>query len=365
MAKKILFILPHSIRKGPSQRYRVGLFLPELDSRGIQYKLAEFFDEASTKILYEPGHMLQKIWIMIKGYLKRFYTVLFQAWRYDYVFVQRGASPVGPPIFEWLLAKVLRKKIIYDFDDAIWMQNNDAMKMANVSRQSVIAGWFKAFWKVKYICKWSYKVVGGNDFLCDYARQYNKNTLRIPTCVDTGRYHNKQKVHHDGDLVIGWTGSHTTLLYLDEIKDVLIELQKELDFSFLVICNKPPEWTMDKLLFVKWSSETEVEDLLKMDIGIMPLKETKWTLGKCGFKLIQYMSLGIPSVASPAGVNREIIDHEKNGFICNSPEEWKSAFRKLLADRDLRQQMGEAGRKKIVDHYSIRSQAEAFAGLFS
>lgn len=357
MAIKVLFILPHSIRKGPSQRYRVGLFLPELDNRGIQYKLAEFFSEESEKVLYEPGHMIQKLWITIKGYLKRFYTITFTSWKFDFVFIQRGSAPVGPPVFEWILTKLLGKKIIYDFDDAIWIPNT--------SRENKIAGWFKAFWKVKYICKWSYKVVGGNDFLCDYARKYNRNVIKIPTCVDTGRHHTFQKMHDNKDLVIGWTGSHTTLVYLDEVKDVLQKMQKEFDFSFLVICNKPPAWQMNKLIFIPWSDKTEVEDLLKMDIGIMPLKENQWTEGKCGFKLIQYMSLGIPAAASPAGVNKIIIEEGVNGFLCHSSDDWENALRKLLTDSSLRQKKGEAGRKKIIGQYSIQSQAEKFVGLFS
>lgn len=356
MSLKVLFILPHSIRIGPSQRYRVGLFLPELESKGIQYKLAEFYSEESEKILYEPGHMMAKIMVVLKGYLQRFYTVVFTAWQYNYVFIQRGSAPLGPPVFEWILTKLLRKKVIYDFDDAIWIPNT--------SRENRIAGWFKAFWKVKYICKWSYKVVGGNDFLCDYARQYNRNVIRIPTCVDTHRHHTIQKAHVNDDLVIGWTGSHTTLVYLDEVKDILIELQQEFNFSFVVICNKPPSWQMHKLVFVPWRGDTEVEDLLRMDIGIMPLKENAWTEGKCGFKLIQYMSLGIPAVASPAGVNKVIIDQGINGFLCTNAQEWKEAFRALLGDARLRQKMGEAGRKKMIEQYSIRSQSEKFVGLF-
>jgi glycosyltransferase involved in cell wall biosynthesis len=223
----------------------------------------------------------------------------------------------------------------------------------------------KAFWKVKYNCRWAYKVVGGNKYLCDYARRFNKNVVLIPTCVDTVARHNQLKETQNGKLTIGWTGSHSTLHYLDDIIPVIKQLQDEFDFNFLVIANRAPELPLRDWTFVPWQEKTEVADLLKLDIGIMPLKHDSWSEGKCGFKLIQYLALGIPAVASPVGVNPQIIDGGRNGFLCITPDEWYQALKHLLLDRDLRKDLGGHGRKKMMDQYSVQSQEQRFLGLFN
>ncbi|MGN6476136.1 MAG: glycosyltransferase [Flavipsychrobacter sp.] len=189
--------------------------------------------------------------------------------------------------------------------------------------------------------------------------------VRIPTCVDMQRGHNAKKDHDGHKVIVGWTGSHTTMFYLDIIKDALKELQQEVDFTFLVISNKKPELDLEDWQFIKWTEATEVEDLLKMDIGVMPMLENKWSEGKCGFKLIQYLSLGIPGVASPSGVNKIIIEHGVNGYLCSNAEDWKRYLKILIQDTLLRKQMGKEGYNKMLAEYSIQSQKEQFLNLFS
>lgn len=356
MATKILFIVPYPVKHAPSQRFRVELFEPFLKEAEFQYNIAPFIDEETWDILYKGGSAFQKAIGIIKGYLKRWKTVLVDAPFYDYIFIHREAAPLGPPIFEWLMAKVLRKKIIYDFDDAIWIPNT--------TKENNLVAWFKAFWKVKLICKLSYKVVGGNDFLCNYARQFNAQTILIPTCVDVVNGHNQYKTPKEKNIVVGWTGSHSTLIYLEEVISVIEQLNKEFDFTFAVIANKNPELNLPNFQFIPWKEETEVFDLLSFDIGIMPLTPDKWSEGKCGFKLIQYLALGIPAVASPVGVNKEIIQEGVNGFLVNSKEEWYEALKKLLTNFQLRKQMSDAGRNSITSKYSVQAHQESFLNLF-
>ncbi len=275
----------------------------------------------------------------------------------DYVFIHREAAPLGPPVLEWLLAKVFRKKIIYEYDDAIWIPGGEKM--------SFIKKWLKATWKIKYIIKWSYKVAGGNEFLCNYARQYNSSVFFIPTVVDTEHGHFKQRDQHSSNkIVVGWTGTHTTLHNLEVIDGVIPELKKEIDFDVLIISNKAPNWDFD-FIYKEWELETEQDDLLKMHIGIMPLKQGPWFEGKCGFKLIQYQACGIPAVASPVGVNALITLHNKTGFIANSKEEWKIYLKKLITDASLRASMGKEGREHIEKNYSLDSLLPGFISLFS
>ncbi|HRO41801.1 MAG TPA: glycosyltransferase [Flavipsychrobacter sp.] len=356
MAKSVLFLVPYPLKVAPSQRFRVELYEPVLQEHNVRYEIASFMDDATWNIIFKPGNTFKKIAGIAKGYLRRI-GHLFKATQYDYVFIHREVAPLGPPIFEWIIAKVLHKKIIYDFDDAIWI--------SNISTANKFASWLKAFWKVKYICKWAHVVTGGNEYLNNYARQHNaRQTIILPTCVDVERKHNKVKIHGNHKPVIGWTGSHSTLFYLDEIVPLLKKLQEENNFTFLVIADKKPEIDLRDWQFIKWNEATEGSDLLKMDIGIMPLKSDAWSEGKCGFKLIQYLSCGIPAIADPIGVNKVIIDNEKNGFICSTKEEWKEKLQLLITDPALRKELGEKGREKIKKEYSIQSQAQKFLALF-
>ena len=352
----IHFWVPYPTGVAPSQRFRVELFLPGLKKEGFSFRLLTFLDKNAWDVLYKQGNRLLKAWGTIKGFFRRI-NHLFLSSKADFVFIHREATPIGPPVFEWLLAKVFRKKIIHEYDDAIWIPGGEKI--------SLIKKWVKATWKIKYIIKWSYKVAAGNNFLCEYARPYNSSVFMVPTVVDTEHGHYKQRDQHEGDkIVVGWTGTHTTLHNLEVIEGVIPELKKEIDFDFLVISNKPPEWDFD-FIYKQWELESELQDLLKMHIGIMPLKEGPWFEGKCGFKLIQYHACGIPAIASPVGVNALITLHNKTGFIAKDKNEWKEYLRKLISDTSLRATMGKMGREHIEKNYSLNSLLTFFISLFS
>ena len=165
-------------------------------------------------------------------------------------------------------------------------------------------------------------------------------------------------------LRIGWTGSHSTNQYLPILESVLEKLSEEFDYEFIVISNQPPPLKLSNLRFIPWKKESEVGDLNQFDIGVMPLVDSEWERGKCGFKLIQYLALGIPAVCSPVAVNTEIIHHGENGFHASNEAEWYEGIKSLLQDKALRKRFGENGRKKILDHYSVKSQEEKFINLF-
>ena len=352
--KKILFFVPYPLHVAPSQRFRVEQYFPLLDHASIPYKVSSFLDEETYRLLYNNASPLTKAWGVLKGFVRRIRNVFFDVHGYDFVFVHREASPVGPPIFEWIISRVWGKKIVYDFDDAIWIPDS----------QNKLLNWVKATWKIRKICSWSYKVAGGNDFLCRYASQFNKKVVLLPTCVDTVKRHNRIKDQHTGNVVIGWTGSHSTLRFLDPLVPLLKKLVDENGAEFLVICNQAPAFSFPGLRFIRWSEETEVDDLLQVNIGIMPLQDDAWSEGKCGFKLIQYLALGIPALASPVGVNRDIIEEGVNGYLCSNDEEWESALLLLMNHPEKRQEMGMAGREKIKSSYSTQANADVFLSLF-
>ncbi|MFC7667349.1 hypothetical protein ACFQT0_07940 [Hymenobacter humi] len=230
---RILFITPYPAGRAPSQRFRFEQYLPALTANGHKYQEEAFLSEETWAILYKPGHSLSKALGILGGMLRRT-ALLARVSAFDFVFVHREAAPVGPPVFEWLLAKVLRKKIIYDFDDAIWLPNT--------SENNKIAAGVKWHHKVASVCSWAYKNSCGNSYLAAYARQFNPNTVVNPTTIDTVHLHNQVRDQaRPGRLVIGWTGTHSTLKYLEQIVPVLARLEAEgLDFEFRVISNQPP-----------------------------------------------------------------------------------------------------------------------------
>jgi glycosyltransferase involved in cell wall biosynthesis len=263
---------------------------------------------------------------------------------------------MGPPIFEWIIAKVLRKKYIYDFDDAIWMPN--------YSQQHARFHRMKAYWKIKHIIKWSHKVSAGNAFLVAYARNYCNNVVLIPTTIDTEHLHISPNKSASSEIVIGWTGSHSTLPYLTVLLPVLNLLSKKYTFTFRVISNEEPNFELKNLSFIKWNKESEIEDLATFSIGVMPLTNDAWSEGKCGFKALQYMALSIPTILSPVGVNVEIVQDKVNGLFADSQSEWYTQLELLINDETIRKQIGAKGRKTVVKAYSVLSQKENYLKLF-
>jgi len=304
--------------------------------------------------LYKDGPQLTKFYFLILGFVRRM-ALLISVHDKDFVFIHREATPVGPPFIEFIIARIFRKKIIYDFDDAIWLPNT--------SSQNKLVAKFRWQGKVRHICSWSWKVSCGNDFLADFAKKYNASVVVNPTTIDT-QYHIPQK-HSNKKLVIGWTGTHSTSKYLRTIAVALDKLAEKHDFVLHIISNQKPVFDLGTYTFVKWSRDNEIEKLNKFDIGIMPLQDSIWEQGKCGFKALQYMALEIPAIASNVGVNRRIIDHCINGYLCKTEEDWMKYLSLLIESGALRKKVGIEGRKKVLRHYSLESNKDLFLSLFT
>lgn len=354
--KRILFIVPYPHSKAPSQRFRFEQYEVFLKKQGFELHYASFLDDNAWNILYQEGKVVSKSLAIFRSYFSRF-TLLFQLKKYDHIFIHREMAPLGPPIFEYLVANVWKRKYIFDFDDAIWLPN---FSSANSNFE-----WLKMYSKANKIMKWADNVTAGNDYLAAHASKYNSNVQVIPTTIDTENYHTVLSNHSTSPVVIGWTGSHSTMRYLDLIVPILQELEQDFQFVFRVISDKEPDFELKSLEFIRWNKTTEIEDLSKIHIGIMPLTEDQWSEGKCGFKGLQYMSLGIASVMSPVGVNKKIIQHGKNGYLVETPEEWKAILTELLQNKEQRQAIGRAGRDRVVEAYSVMSQKENYRNLFT
>ncbi len=357
---KILFILPYPIYEAPSQRFRFEQYFSLLEKEGHQFETHSFLSLKDWKLFFKKGQSVKKMLTLIRGYLKRI-EALFSATKFDFIFIHREATPLGPPVVEWILAKVLHKKIIYDFDDAIWLTDR--------KDESGILRLLKWRSKVKSICRWSYKVSCGNGYLQGYALQFNPKSIINPTTIDCENMHTVAGIYpttNSEKVIIGWTGSHSTLKYLESLEPVLKKIEVTFDqVNFLVIADQPPSLNLQRLDFIPWKVSSEIEDLSKIDIGIMPLPDDEWAKGKCGFKALQYMALEIPTLASPVGVNQQIIDPGVSGFLCSTQEDWLEAIGLLIQNKELRKSIGKNGRRKVMESYSVLSNSANFLSLFS
>ena len=353
-SKKLHIIAPYPKGEAPSQRFRFEQYLTFLEERDFEIRYHSFHTQKSWKRLYKKGLFIQKFLDLNYNFLRR-WILLFRLVGAKHIFMHREMTHLGPPVFEWVLVKIMHRKYLYDFDDAIWIPNYSS---ANARFQKL-----KCYWKVPYLIKWASKVSAGNDFLAAYARQFNSQVEVIPTTIDTENQHTKLVEHKNKPLVIGWTGTHSTMHYLDFVVPILRKLESEFDFRFKVISNKKPNYQLKSLVYQDWNEETEMEDLAEIQIGIMPLVLDAWSEGKCGFKALQYMALGMAAIVSPVGVNTKIIQHGTNGLIAETPEEWENALRMLLENENLRKEFGDQATASIREVWSVEVWKENYLEL--
>jgi len=333
--KKILFLTQYGIEH-PSSRYRVYQYQKYLRKK-YEIKILP----AQKKRYFKRFFLLKVLTILILTTFNRF-SHLFKVKKYDIIFIQREIFQFSIfPIFEWIISK-LNKNIIFDFDDAIWIYNKYLPKIIRVSKYVVV----------------------GNSFLKDYALKYNKNVVEIPLPIDTNRYKIK-KFKNKKPVVLGWIGTVNNYSHLYQIKDVLTKLAKKYNIVLKVISGHKKIKIKDvKVIQKKWSLKKEVEDLQSIDIGLMPLSNDEWSKGKGGCKLLQYMGVGVVGVASPVGINNEIINDGKNGFLCENNEEWFQKLSLLIKNFKLRKKMGLKGRKTIEEKYTIEKNVKKLIYLF-
>jgi glycosyltransferase involved in cell wall biosynthesis len=359
--RKILFIIPYPLFEAPSQRFRFEQYLPLLREKGFEYEIESFLISEDWRSIYAPGHYLKKFKLITMGWLRRI-QLLFSLRDVAFVFIHREAAPFGPPVLEWIMAKLLKKKIIYDFDDAIWATDKQREPWAER-----LIRWRS---KIGSVISWSHRVSCGNEYLCNYARNFTTDDKVVlnPTVIDTDTAYNPELFSVNKDprrVTIGWTGSRSTLKYARSLMPVLQQLVAEFpQVDVLIIADQDDGLNTERFYFRKWSSATETSDLLQMDIGIMPLPDDPWAKGKCGLKALQYMALRIPSVISPVGVNTVIIENGVNGFLCGTDEEWKKVLSRLIEDAVLRKKIGQTSRETVVTSYSVNANSDVFLSLF-
>lgn len=342
---KVIFLTPYPLGKGPNVRFRLECYLPYLKKAEIRYTIRSFSSDRFYDILYKRGFFWWKCFYTFWGYLKRFFH-FWESLGYDVICVLREVTPLGPAVTPFLW-RIFKKKVVFDFDDAVYLKN-----MSQVNR---MVACLKFPSKTKDFARYSGRVIAGNRHLAEYARRYNADVIMIPTPIDTEYFTEEKKDRKTREEIrIGWAGSWTTLPHFYQVQESLREVVNRYSFvKIKVFGTHAAQIPGISLEALDWSRESELEQLRSFDIGIMPLPDDEWSRGKCGFKLLMYMSLGIPTVSSPVGVNTEIVQDGVNGFLASDSQEWIEKLSLLINDPSLRQRIAAAGRKTVEEKYSV------------
>jgi glycosyltransferase involved in cell wall biosynthesis len=340
--------------EGAGCRFRIAHYLPYLASQGIDVTVAPFYDRQFFRLVYEKRKLSRKAWLFLRQTAARVATVA-RAGQFDAIWIYREAFPIGPPLLEAMLHG-LGRPMLYDFDDAVFLPNT--------SEANRYVGALKFAGKIGRIIGYCDEVIAGNEYLATYARRFNTSVHVIPTSVDTGVFVPRTDAIAGAPPVVGWIGTPTTAAYLAPLRPVLSAVATATEFTFRISgAATPVALPGVRVESPPWSLEREVALFNTCDVGVYPLPDDDWARGKCGFKAIQFMACGVPVVASPVGVNREIIEDGVNGFLAATPAEWQTKIGALLANAELRRRMGVAARRTIEERYSLDVNAPRVASV--
>jgi len=330
-----------------STRYRLGQYVPGLASQGIDLQICHLLGDDYLRQRFVGGSL--PIAAMLHAGLARF-ADLWRLRAYDMAMLHCELFPLMPG---WMERTLIRKPYVYDFDDAFYLK----YRSGRMGAARPFLGR-----KFETVMTGAAAVTGGNHVLAKYAKQYNANTHYLPTVVDTGRYLPQPFRRNNMVFTVGWIGSPSTAPYLSELVAPLSVIGLEGPVQFVVIGGKAPDVPNVTVVEVDWNENTELDLINSFDVGVMPLPDNDWARGKCAFKLIQYMACAVPVIASPVGANKDVVSGNR-GLLAATPHEWVNALRFLRDQPSKRTEMGQAGRERAVQHYSLDRNLPVLANV--
>jgi glycosyltransferase involved in cell wall biosynthesis len=347
---KVLFLATYP-EEGASSRLRITQFFPYLERHGVECTFRPLFDTAFYRAFYRPGGTVGKALRLLRLTLARLGDVV-RASAYDVVFIQREAHIIGPPILEWLLAHLVRRPLVFDFDDAVFLPSSSGVygRLATLLKRPA---------KTTAIIRWSDEVIVCTEYSRRFVVRDHPDPAVIPTVVDSTVY--APVAHRPDDIpTIGWIGSFTAAPFVLALREVFERLGQRHRYRLKLVGLGMP-FTLEspnvEVVNVPWVLDREVADYQSLDIGIYPLIADPWTEGKMGFKVVAYMSVGVPSVSSPIGDHVNFVREGDNGFFASTPDEWVAKLGRLLEDPTLRAEVGRRGRRTVEDYFSVERQA--------
>lgn len=352
----VLALVPNLYGHAPGQRSGIELWESVLAKAGITIHRAPFETARLREVLYAPGHYGTKATEMARAYVDRV-RLLRDISRFDAVFIYREAALLGPAILEKMIAR-RGKPIIYALDDPLFIPYR--------SPSNGYFSYLKVFSKVAEICRLAKVVIVNSSQLRDFASQHNKIVRQIPSVVDTTRYVFRPDLleAQAGEVCIGWSGSPTTTKNLTMVAQALRTLAEGVPHRVHLIGGRDFDLPGVRYQAQAWSAATEVDDLRKMQVGMVPVPVNDWNVRKFFMKTAQYMALGIPPVATPIGSNPEVVQQGVTGFLANSPNEWIDCLRSLITDRGLRLRMAHRAAEAAEAQYSLRANAQKIVDAF-
>jgi glycosyltransferase involved in cell wall biosynthesis len=345
---KVLAFAPYPAG-GASTRYRITQFAPALAAHGIDLTVDSLHSEAAFRRLYQPSGLLAKARDWAQAGARRLERV-GHAGEYDVILLHRELWPMRGLLHERaLFAK--NPRWVFDLDDAVWLPN--------VSEANRRLAALKAPGKSRWVRGHARAVTAGNRSLLEWAEEGlapGARAFLAPTALDVARWRPAAS-RSAGPVTLGWIGTHTTAHYLDALEPALAALRARhpgLRFRAIGADVELPGWDVE---CVPWSLDTEVAALQGVDIGLSPLPDTDWARGKCGLKLLQYMAVGAAAVASRVGAHLEIAPGGQGARLAQDTDEWLEAMSGLVTDAQARAELGAAGRKTVIERYSIEAVA--------
>ena len=342
-------------RLGASSRMRSLQYLPWFEQAGLQVTVHPLLSDEFLSLRYKQG--TYGLWSLLKAYARRLRALMARQ-QFDVVWIEKEALPFFPL---WLELALLRGvPYVLDYDDAIfhnydqhanfWVRRLFGRRLDGLMAQATL-------------------VVGGNNYLVQRARDAGAPWVEVvPTVIDLARYPSQPQTLVEPPVDVGlprvvWIGSPSTVRYLQLIREQLQALAARQPFVLRVIGGGAVDLPGVQVEVTAWTEATEVENISACQVGVMPLLDSVWERGKCGYKLIQYMACGLPVVASGVGVNPEIVRHGENGFVANTSDEWVTSLSKLLQSPALCRRMGAAGRYRVENEYCIQKTGPRTAQL--
>jgi L-malate glycosyltransferase len=353
--KRVLILCPSPKGTAAAQRLKYEQYLNLFENEGYEFTISSFQSNHFWKIIHKPGNVLAKIFWVLFGYAKRFYDLL-RAPFYDIVFVTIYVTPLGAPTFEHLLF-FANKNVVYDLDDMMFLpeQNGNWFLNKIKGKKKPIVLMTKAKYVIVCTPKLEEIALGLNKY---------KNVVDISSTFNTERFVPVKTYEKKETTTIGWTGTHSTIPFLELLTNVLQQVSKQRKIKLLVIANKTFVMEGVNTEYRTWSAETEVSDLHDMEIGVYPIPENEWSLGKSSLKALTYMSIGIPAVATAYGTNFRIIENGISGVLVNTDEEWINKLIELIDDVNLRKKIGEKGRERVKNLFSVKANFPKYLKAF-
>lgn len=326
-----------------STRYRLGQYIPHLAEQGIELRLSHLLGDEYLRSRF--AGKIPRISDLMQSYLKRIDHLWHQR-DHDVVFLHCELLPLIPGTIEELL---LWRPYIYDFDDAFYLKYRTSVLTPILGH------------KFETVIRSAAAVTAGNYNLRDYARLNNERTFYLPTVVDVERYRPASGQNRE-TFTVGWIGSPSTASYLRPLVEPLSIIAKESRLRLVVIGGRAPRIPNIEIVELPWSEDTEIDLISSFDVGVMPLPDDEWARGKCAFKLIQYLACGVPVIGSRVGANIDVIT-EDCGFLAGSVCDWVNAIRAFRDREDIRKAFGNAGRKRVAEHYSLQRNVPILADI--